>query len=426
MNLLSSFKVLTVLLSLMLLLTACGTAATQAEESSGTEPSVSTSDGRVMLQGYDISTYEIVYSSKDENSEVLAWWLANEIEDLTELRLTVKSDDTEITGREILIGVTNRAGCSYAGRSLKAGTYLIGVDETSICVRGGDDLGTRYAVCDLIDAVAESLEERTEVILADTKVATVPESDTLKAMSFNVLYKNFSTERDLSVVHTILRYLPDTFGIQEGTGHWIQYFKDTLGNIYGSVGIGRDGDSESEHTAIYYRKDRFELVEGATKWMSNTPDTPSKFEESTQKRIFTYVILTDKQTGEAILVVNAHLEHTNATAREKQIAVVMDFIQQYPQYPVVLTGDFNTSPATTAYRMVAEQLSDASEIAEVAEKSYTYIGGETTIDFIFVKDQMTDVLNYRVITREENRMFPSDHFPIIAEYNLTNTESKEG
>ena len=254
----------------------------------------------------------------------------------------------------------------------------------------------------------------------------MPESDTLKAMSFNILYNNISTERNLSVVHTILRSLPDTFGIQEGIGHWIQYFKDTLGDIYGSVGIGREGDSDSEHTAVYYRKDRFDLVEGGTKWMSDTPDKPSKFEESSQKRIFSYVILADKQTAEKILVVNVHLEQTNDPARKKQTAVLLDFIQQYPQYPVVLTGDFNTQSTSDVYKTIAEQLSDASEIAEVAEKSYTFIGHQTTIDFIFVRDQMLDVLNYRVISGTENGMVPSDHFPIIMEYKLTKTESKEG
>lgn len=424
-NLLFLFKVLSALLSLMLLLTACGTGSAHTGDSVP-EQTDSTLDGCVMLQGYDLSMYEIVYSNQNANSEVLAWLLANEIRDLTELQLTVKSDDAEITGREILIGATNRTGCPYTTQSLKAGAYLIGVDETSICARGADAVGTRYAVFDLINAFTESLEEGTEVVLADSKVAMVPESDTLKAMSFNILYNNITTERNLSVVHTILRSLPDTFGIQEGIGHWIQYFKDTLGDIYGSVGIGREGDSDSEHTAVYYRKDRFDLVEGGTKWMSDTPDEPSKFEESSQKRIFTYVILADKRTAEKILVVNVHLEQTNDPARKKQTAVLLDFIQQYPQYPLVLTGDFNTQPTSDVYKTIAEQLSDASEIAEVAEKSYTFIGRKTTIDFIFVRDQMLDVLNYRVITGTENGMVPSDHFPIIMEYKLTKTESKEG
>lgn len=426
-NLLSSFKVFAVLLPLMLMFTACGNnmgaASTEAGELTGSQQSGSEQEDGVMLQGYDISTYEIVYSSQDANSEVLAQWLANEIRDLTELQLTVKSDEAEITGREILIGVTNRTGCSFTTQPLKQNGYLIGVDETSVCARGADAVGTRYAVCDLMTAFAESLAEGKEVMLADSKVAQIPESNTLKAMSFNVLYDDISTQRELSVIQTILRNFPDTFGIQEGTLHWMQYFRKTIGSIYGSVGIGRDGTEDSEHTAIFYRKDRFELVEGATKWLSDTPDKVSKFEESSQTRIFTYAILTDKQTDTNILVVNAHLDQTSGVGRDRQAVVLMEFIQQYPEYPVVLTGDFNTMDTSETYKIVTEQLLDAAETAEVSEKSFTYIGSKKTIDFIFVSPEKIDVLNYRVITRIENGRVPSDHYPIIMEYNITNEKS---
>ena len=426
-NLLSSFKVFAVLLPLMLMFTACGNnmgaTSTEAGELTGSQQSGSEQEDGVMLQGYDISTYEIVYSSQDANSEVLAQWLANEIRDLTELQLTVKSDEAEITGREILIGVTNRTGCSFTTQTLKQNGYLIGVDETSVCARGADAVGTRYAVCDLMTAFTESLAEGKEVMLADSKVAQIPESNTLKAMSFNVLYDDISTQRELSVIQTILRNFPDTFGIQEGTLHWMQYFRKTIGSIYGSVGIGRDGTEDSEHTAIFYRKDCFELVEGATKWLSDTPDKVSKFEESSQTRIFTYAILTDKQTDTNILVVNAHLDQTSGVGRDRQAVVLMEFIQQYPEYPVVLTGDFNTMDTSETYKIVTEQLLDAAETAEVSEKSFTYIGSKKTIDFIFVSPEKIDVLNYRVITRIENGRVPSDHYPIIMEYNITNEKS---
>ena len=70
-NLLFLFKVLSALLSLMLLLTACGTESAQTGDSVP-EQTDSTLDGCVMLQGYDLSMYEIVYSNQNANSEVLA------------------------------------------------------------------------------------------------------------------------------------------------------------------------------------------------------------------------------------------------------------------------------------------------------------------------------------------------------------------
>jgi len=145
----------------------------------------------------------------------------------------------------------------------------------------------------------------------------VPVADTLKAMSFNVWVSSPTAERKLSVLQTILNYMPDTFGVQEASSTWMSYLINQLGDIYAHVGKGRDGGSSGEHSAIFYRKDRFELIETGTKWMSDTPDVVSKVSESSLNRIFTYAILLDKNSNTEIMYVNTHLEHTSAEARNE-------------------------------------------------------------------------------------------------------------
>jgi endonuclease/exonuclease/phosphatase family metal-dependent hydrolase len=197
------------------------------------------------------------------------------------------------------------------------------------------------------------------------------------------------------------------------------YLKAQLGDIYANVGLGRDGGSNGEHSAIFYRKDRFELVETGTKWMSPTPDVVSKFKESSLNRVFTYAILLEKKTNREIMIVNTHLEHTSAEARNLQVAVLMDFLKDYTQYPIVLTGDFNANPESEVYRMVTAQLADSSKVAQKAERHYTfhnYGKASTYIDYAFVSPQNVAVSHYRVITEEMNGMLPSDHYALIIEY----------
>jgi endonuclease/exonuclease/phosphatase family metal-dependent hydrolase len=253
------------------------------------------------------------------------------------------------------------------------------------------------------------------VVLEEIK-EEVPMNTSLTAMSFNIYYTSLTKQRKESVKQTILNAFPDTLGVQEATKEWMSYLNSALGGVYDSVGLGRDGGSNGEHSAIFYKRDRFELIETGTKWMSATPDEVSKFEESSLNRVFTYAILREKKTNNELLVVNTHLDHTSSRARELQAGVLMDFLKNYGEYPIVLTGDFNTMPGSNAYRTVTSQLADSSKVAETAEEHGTY--GSSVIDYAFVSKENIRVSEYRVITEEANGMQPSDHYPLIIEYTL--------
>ena len=337
------------------------------------------------------------------------------------ITLNVYSDKEKIGAKEILIGTTNRTDCKYTSQVLNEGTYLIGADDQFICARGADGVGDYYAAYALIAALLENAQPVHQVSLVAETVSEVPMDESLKAMSFNVWVSSPTSDRLESVRQTIMAYMPDTIGVQEASPTWMSYLSKRLGEIYNYVGLGRDGGSNGEHSAIFYRKDRFELIETGTKWMSNTPDVVSKFKESSLNRVFTYAILLEKKTNREIMVVNTHLEHTSNEARELQVAVLMDFLKNYTQYPIVLTGDFNANPESGVYRIVTEQLADSSKIAQKSERHYTfhnYGKASTYIDYAFVSQQNIVVSHYRVITEKMNGMLPSDHYALIIEYQV--------
>lgn len=370
------------------------------------------------LQGSDISEYSIVYKNKYENGKTLANILCEKIAEQTGIILPVKSDKEKVAGKEILIGTTNRTDCAYTSQALAEGTYLVGADDRFICARGADGLGDYYAVYALMAALFENVQAAHQVTLTNT-VESIPMDEMLKAMSFNVWVSSPTSDRRESVRQTIMAYMPDTVGVQEASPDWMAYLTKSLKDIYDYVGLGRDGGSKGEHSAIFYRKDRFELVETGTKWMSPTPDVVSKFKESSLNRVFTYAILLEKKSNREIMVVNTHLEHTSAEARNLQVAVLMNFLKDYTQYPIVLTGDFNANPQSEVYRMVTAQLADSAKVAQTAEEHYTfhnYGKSSTYIDYAFVSQKNIAVSHYRVITEEMNGMLPSDHYALVIEY----------
>ena len=375
----------------------------------------------ITLQGSDITSYAIVYKNRNESAKTLANTVRDRIAQASGIVLNVYSDKEEIGEKEILIGTTNRTDCSLTSRVLAEGTYLVGADGKFICARGADGVGDYYAAYALIAALIENAQRNHQVTLAAEQIAEVPLDESLKAMSFNVWVSSITADRKESVRQTIMAYLPDTIGVQEASPTWMSYLTNQLKEMYDHVGLGRDGGSNGEHSAIFYRKDRFELIETGTKWMSDTPDVVSKYKESSLNRIFTYAILLEKKTNREIMVVNTHLEHTSNAARELQVAVLMNFLKDYTEYPIVLTGDFNANPQSKVYSMVTAQLADSAKIAQKSEEHYTYHGNgssSTYIDFAFVSAQNIAVSHYRVITEKMNGMLPSDHYALVIEYRV--------
>lgn len=372
------------------------------------------------LQGSDISEYVIVYSENNGIAEALASELSDRIASASGYKLSITSDKSPQTNKEILIGTTNRT--DPAPQAPEAGTYIISAKDTTVCVRGADSVGDYCAVHALIDALVQNASATHHVTLSEVDLRTVPADNELKAMSFNILASSATAERKLSVTQTIVNNLPDTIGVQEASTEWMTYLNSKLGGLYANVGNGRDGGAAGEHCAIFYRKDRFELIETGTKWLSDTPDTVSKYSESTLNRILTYAILLEKSSNTKILYVNTHLEHGKAVeARDKQIKIVMEFLKGYTQYPIVLTGDFNSSQTTDVYKLVTATLADSSQIAKTAEIFHTfhkYGVSSSYLDYIFVTKQSIAVSHYRVVVEPANGMLPSDHYPLLIKYSI--------
>lgn len=265
--------------------------------------------------------------------------------------------------------------------------------------------------------------------------ATIPEASKIQnvtIMSYNVYIKGSGEKspenRTDEVVANIRKYNPDSFGLQEADEGWMERLPAELTD-YAYVGIGRNSDEGGgEASPVFYKKDKYELLDSGTFWLSKTPEKASKAWDAMFKRICTYAILKNKETGFTYAHFNAHFDHMGVIARSESVAVVAKKVKEIaPDIPVVFSGDFNDEEGGDAYNRVLESgFKDTKYLAETADNCGTYHGyselveKEKPIDYIFVNGYVSAVKSYKVDTEQINGIFPSDHHPVISELTLSN------
>lgn len=174
---------------------------------------------------------------------------------------------------------------------------------------------------------------------------------------------------------------------------------------------------------ILFSKDRYELIAGGTYWLSETPLVAgSKSWETARARHANWVRLKDRKTGQEFRVVNLHLDHVSQAAKIQQAKMVVDESAQYlPDFPQVLTGDFNTRYTSEVFSSVrAGGWKEAFE-SLYGEKEVGYTGHEFQgmnyekgkdkgrIDFIWYRGKVKPV-TAEVVRDEAGGVYPSDHF----------------
>jgi endonuclease/exonuclease/phosphatase family metal-dependent hydrolase len=185
-----------------------------------------------------------------------------------------------------------------------------------------------------------------------------------------------------------------------------------------------------EHCAILYRADRFEVVAGNAFWISHQPDVAgSVLPGSWLPRVVNWVCLKDRETGRCFAVYNAHLDFLPWSPSRSARILRQMLDSHWDHSPQILMGDFNAAPNSAAYRHFAldlkqgfhPALSDAwLAAAEREGPERTYHGGTGRgrwigrLDRILFRPGIT-VERVTTVTHHEGRVYPSDHYPVLAE-----------
>ncbi|MBP7636804.1 MAG: endonuclease/exonuclease/phosphatase family protein, partial [Kiritimatiellae bacterium] len=242
----------------------------------------------------------------------------------------------------------------------------------------------------------------------------------------------------------------DLIGLQEAQANQIDDMLARMGAAWAYVGVGReDGMRGGEHSCIFYKKERFEVLKSGTFWLSETPEVPgSKSWATACPRVCTWADMKDLKTGKTFVCFNTHLDHMSKEARRNGMALILARMARYAQgRPVLLTGDMNAMPekrpADTAvvqadfnragpkdpqatggpYLIATANLRDSFDISRTPHagpiktfSGFKYVAHPEgqPIDYIFVSAGI-HVLSHATIDDSENQLYPSDHFPVVAD-----------
>lgn len=264
-----------------------------------------------------------------------------------------------------------------------------------------------------------------------------------RVMTFNIRYaggdkgEHAWANRRNAVAQCINAADPDILGLQEVEAVQADWLRESFPH-YAFHGVGRiDGVRKGEFAPILYRADRYEPQDSGHFWISTTPDVPgSKSWNTACERMASWVRLRDRASKHELLVINTHLDHVSAQAREQGVKMIRERAEQLPRQPdathipVIITGDFNTSAdgplgvhlcsGDSAPDAAGFALRDAYRVGdptadgdEATFNAWTPRTDGDRIDWIFATPSF-DVVSVTIDRHMPEGVLPSDHYPVIA------------
>ena len=258
--------------------------------------------------------------------------------------------------------------------------------------------------------------------------------NTVDVMSYNIRLgsvddgENHWNIRKDKVKDLINYYEADFVGLQEAQKFQINYLLQD-NSFYDFIGKPRDDGENSEFSCIFYLKNKYKALEQNTFWLSETPEKSTKSWDAAYPRIVTYVLFENIKTKKKVWVFNTHFDHVGIIARQKSAEIILKKIKELQikkNYPVILTGDFNSVETDSWMKPLFENLQEArsnSKTKPYADKA-TWEGFNfkekptEQIDFIFSSKKNTVIRKYRTITDFYDFKYPSDHLPILTRIEL--------
>lgn len=253
----------------------------------------------------------------------------------------------------------------------------------------------------------------------------------MKVISFNLRYdkpdpgNNAWKYRLKGITELIHSYSPDIIGTQELLPHQMY---DFLGQLpaYQCVGNDRTGTGKGEYCAIFYRPELLCLATGDF-FLSETPEIPGSISENWGNRIprmATWATFSDENKQKFTLF-NTHLDYRSQKAREFGAKLICERMNQIPSNDLflLLTGDFNAEPKTIERQTFLKPLSNNIQLFDAladvpVSKQNTFhdFTGKAfaAIDTIYY-DSRLQLQQVKIDTGRWLEVWPSDHFPVIAE-----------
>ena len=245
--------------------------------------------------------------------------------------------------------------------------------------------------------------------------------------SFNIRYENYFEislnnswpARKTTVLNTIYKYLPDVIGFQELRLNQKIFVEKNL-PLYQYIGRPRSPDFTDESNGILFNKQKFLLMDSGTFWLTETPDIVSKYESVYHYRICTWIKVYSYKFKDIIYFFNTHLEDGH---------LFITFLQEVNLLKRIKEITKNEGNVFVIQDVFKEGYKSFSDYFQDFRNTYHNFSGiynnpKWKVDHLFYQNFGNSnkhfvPLFYDVLTKKVNGKFPSDHFPLYAQFNLT-------
>ena len=264
----------------------------------------------------------------------------------------------------------------------------------------------------------------------------------IRVLTFNIRGANhddgeniWERRKDLNV-RTIKRHAPDLIGFQEMQEGNKATYDQELPEYRFVLGPKTENEPPHQRNAIYWNPSRLELLDHGGFWLSETPDTWSGSWDTRCIRAANWARFHLTDDGVELVYLNTHLDHISERARLEGSRLILRQLRTIAPHPVpiLLTADFNCSPNSASHGLFLGECFADAHLATRSAPTNTFHGfrgddfepwdpdEEVRIDWILLRDERSgrtmEVHEYRVIRDAEPPIYPSDHYPVLAEISV--------
>lgn len=279
---------------------------------------------------------------------------------------------------------------------------------------------------------------------ADADLPEPPQGDALRIATYNVHYIVLSRQsgawslgdwdrrkgpmdQAVKALHADVIAFQEMESFQRGSDGSVNLARDHLLERNPGYAVAATGDWRDfpPTQPIFYLKDRLQHIDQGWFFFSDTPDVIySRTFNGSYPAFASWAQFRDRRGNRRFRVVNVHFEYSSRSNRLKSAALVRDRIKPWIDAgeTVFLVGDIN---AIFGARTM--------EILEEAGVSFDRVPGATyhlnngihlfgAIDQLSRTDGVRLVRGPRVLQRQFDGEWPSDHHPVHADYILPRTD----